>query len=265
MGADCPLWCMPSPSLRLPLLLAFTVALGVGGRMLRNRASGGPPDLPGASALDSQLASAGRADADSRGERSRRSRRVAAGTDSTTTARSRRRRGAEHSAVGDRENAAELRSERTPLGAITPEELARLARANEREQARVEAQLQARVQARAEAREGARRQGRIAALNARQASASGIASGGGSSRGRSSVDANQIRRPTSPIDLESASAVEIERLARVGPVLARRIVEDRLANGPFGSLAGLQRVRGVGPAMARQLQGHVTFGGAGRP
>ena len=237
--------------------------------MLRNRASGGPPDLPGASALDSQLASAGRADADSRGERSRRSRRVAAGTDSTTTARSRRRRGAERSAVGDRENAAELRSERTPLGAITPEVLAHLARANEREQGRVEAQLQARaqarVQARVQAREGARRQERIAALNARQASASGIASGGGDSRGRSSVDANQNRRPASPIDLESASAVEIERLARVGPVLARRIVEDRLANGPFGSLAGLQRVRGVGPAMARQLQGHVTFGGAGRP
>lgn len=71
--------------------------------------------------------------------------------------------------------------------------------------------------------------------------------------------------PREPIDLETASAAEIERLPRVGPALARRIVEDRAAHGPFRSLEGLQRVRGVGPVVARQLQGHVTFGGTGRP
>jgi DNA uptake protein ComE-like DNA-binding protein len=36
-------------------------------------------------------------------------------------------------------------------------------------------------------------------------------------------------------------------------------------HGPFRSLEGLQRVRGIGPALARQLQGYVTFGGTGRP
>jgi DNA uptake protein ComE-like DNA-binding protein len=30
-------------------------------------------------------------------------------------------------------------------------------------------------------------------------------------------------------------------------VLARRIVEDRAANGAFGSMQGFERVRGVGP------------------
>ena len=72
-----------------------------------------------------------------------------------------------------------------------------------------------------------------------------------------------VARPA--VDVESASAAELERLPRVGPALARRIVSDRSAHGPFGSLEGLQRVRGIGPAMARQLQGYVTFGGTGRP
>ncbi|MDP1859286.1 MAG: helix-hairpin-helix domain-containing protein [Gemmatimonadaceae bacterium] len=67
------------------------------------------------------------------------------------------------------------------------------------------------------------------------------------------------------IDLDSAPADQIETLPRIGPVLAKRIVEDRAAHGPFGSLQGLERVRGVGPAMARLLQQRVTFGWSGRP
>lgn len=68
-----------------------------------------------------------------------------------------------------------------------------------------------------------------------------------------------------PVDLDVASAEAIEALPRIGPVLARRIVEDRDANGPFGSLDGFQRVRGIGPALSRQLEGRVTFSGTARP
>lgn len=68
-----------------------------------------------------------------------------------------------------------------------------------------------------------------------------------------------------PVDVESASAKELERLPRIGPSLARRIVADRAERGPFGDLQGLQRVRGIGPVLARQLEGRVTFGGARRP
>ena len=35
--------------------------------------------------------------------------------------------------------------------------------------------------------------------------------------------------------------------------------------GAFGSLDGLQRVRGIGPAMARELAPYVTFSGTPRP
>jgi DNA uptake protein ComE-like DNA-binding protein len=67
------------------------------------------------------------------------------------------------------------------------------------------------------------------------------------------------------IDLDVASAAEIERLPRIGPVLAARIVADRDSLGPFGSLEGLRRVKGVGPALARTVSSHVTFSLRPRP
>ena len=67
------------------------------------------------------------------------------------------------------------------------------------------------------------------------------------------------------MDLDAASASEIESLPRIGAVLARRIVDDRTANGAFGSLEGFQRVRGVGPALAASLSARVTFSGTARP
>jgi hypothetical protein len=64
-----------------------------------------------------------------------------------------------------------------------------------------------------------------------------------------------------PIDLDVASAAEIEALPRIGPALAARIIRSRDSLGPFGSLQGLRRVRGIGPAMLRELGPLVTFSG----
>lgn len=68
-----------------------------------------------------------------------------------------------------------------------------------------------------------------------------------------------------PIDLDRASAEEIETLPGIGPALARRIVGDRDANGPFGCLVALDQVRGIGPALLRRLDSLATFSGPGRP
>jgi competence protein ComEA len=70
---------------------------------------------------------------------------------------------------------------------------------------------------------------------------------------------------TAIIDVDRASEEELETLPRIGPALARRIVEDRAAKGPFGSLEELQRVRGIGPAMAGELAPRVTFSTSRRP
>lgn len=67
------------------------------------------------------------------------------------------------------------------------------------------------------------------------------------------------------IDVDIAAPVELDRLPRIGPVLAARIVNDREANGPFGSLVELQRVSGVGPKLAETIRPYVTFSGRPRP
>jgi competence protein ComEA len=66
------------------------------------------------------------------------------------------------------------------------------------------------------------------------------------------------RRPD-PLDLDVATAEQIEALPWIGRALAMQIVADRVAHGPFGSLAGLQRVPGIGPGTAARLQPFVTF------
>lgn len=70
---------------------------------------------------------------------------------------------------------------------------------------------------------------------------------------------------TAPVDVDVADAATLEALPGIGPALARRLVEDRGRHGPFGSLDGLARVKGVGPVLRARLATRVTFSGAGRP
>jgi competence ComEA-like helix-hairpin-helix protein len=73
-------------------------------------------------------------------------------------------------------------------------------------------------------------------------------------------------RPLGPgerIDINSAPAEEIARLPRLGMSLAKRIVADRTARGPFRGLADLDRVPGVGPALLKTLSELLRFGAAG--
>ena len=65
------------------------------------------------------------------------------------------------------------------------------------------------------------------------------------------------------IDIDRAGVRELERLPGVGPALARRIVADRESRGAFGGIEGLDRVSGIGPATLERLAPHLTF--SGRP
>jgi competence protein ComEA len=67
--------------------------------------------------------------------------------------------------------------------------------------------------------------------------------------------------PGERIDLDKADVSEITRLPRVGPALAQRIVAWRNEHGPFGSLARLDSVSGVGPALLKAIQSFVSFSG----
>lgn len=60
------------------------------------------------------------------------------------------------------------------------------------------------------------------------------------------------------LNVNHATAVELERLPGIGPALARRIVADREAQGPFATVAALDRVPGIGPALMARVGGLVT-------
>ena len=62
------------------------------------------------------------------------------------------------------------------------------------------------------------------------------------------------------VDINTADVAELERLPGVGPALAARIVADRQAHGPFGSLEELSRVPGIGPKTSEALQTYVAIG-----
>ena len=61
-----------------------------------------------------------------------------------------------------------------------------------------------------------------------------------------------------PIDLNRASAAELDQLPGVGPATAAAIVAHRDANGPFSSVDDLEAVRGIGPAKVEALRPLVT-------
>ena len=61
-----------------------------------------------------------------------------------------------------------------------------------------------------------------------------------------------------PVDLNTATATDLDALPGIGPVLAQRIVEHRERNGPFRTVEQLDDVPGIGPATYTELAELVT-------
>ena len=53
-------------------------------------------------------------------------------------------------------------------------------------------------------------------------------------------------RPDGRLDLNTATAVQLQSLPGIGPVLAERIVAHRDASGPFTEVGQLREVTGIG-------------------
>jgi competence protein ComEA len=61
-----------------------------------------------------------------------------------------------------------------------------------------------------------------------------------------------------PVDLNTATAEQLDALPGIGPVTAQKIVEYRQAHGPFTSLEALDAIPGIGPARLASLRGLVV-------
>ncbi|MEO8284822.1 MAG: ComEA family DNA-binding protein [Chloroflexota bacterium] len=64
--------------------------------------------------------------------------------------------------------------------------------------------------------------------------------------------------PLSKIDLNHATAAELEMLPGIGPALAARIITERETNGPYTTVDDLARVTGIKEAIINKLREFAT-------
>jgi competence protein ComEA len=63
-----------------------------------------------------------------------------------------------------------------------------------------------------------------------------------------------------PVNINTASAEQLEGLPGIGPVLATRIVEWRSTHGPFASLDALEQIEGISGSTVDELMPYATVG-----
>ena len=61
------------------------------------------------------------------------------------------------------------------------------------------------------------------------------------------------------VDVNSATWVEWAQFEGIGETLAKRIVADRQARGPFASVEDVRRVKGIGPKKFEEMRPFLTI------
>jgi DNA uptake protein ComE-like DNA-binding protein len=65
--------------------------------------------------------------------------------------------------------------------------------------------------------------------------------------------------PPQPLDPNTASREDLDRLPGVGPKTALRWIDERSEGGPFRALTDLRRVEGLGPKRLAAMSPHLRF------
>jgi len=65
--------------------------------------------------------------------------------------------------------------------------------------------------------------------------------------------------PEGKININTASETELQKLPKVGPAMAKRIVEYRASVKSFKTVEELKNVKGIGPKIFDQLKAYITL------
>jgi competence protein ComEA len=76
---------------------------------------------------------------------------------------------------------------------------------------------------------------------------------------RPSHPSDKLTEDDPPVDINRAAAADLIRIPGVGDVTAERIIECREKNGPFKTVADLEKVTGIGKKKAEKIGGYITF------
>jgi competence protein ComEA len=82
--------------------------------------------------------------------------------------------------------------------------------------------------------------------------------GGGADAGAGTRAAAGGSSPTAPVDLNTATAEQLDALPGIGPVTAQKIIDYRQAHGPYTSVDQLDAIPGIGAARIENLRGLVV-------
>jgi comEA protein len=66
--------------------------------------------------------------------------------------------------------------------------------------------------------------------------------------------------PAHPIDINLASAKELEELPGVGPTAAKAIIQFRMKSGRFQRVEDLLAIRGISEAKLAKMRPYITVG-----
>lgn len=75
---------------------------------------------------------------------------------------------------------------------------------------------------------------------------------------RTLTSSGNAQKESTPVNINTATAEELQTLPRIGPAMAQRIIAWREAHGGFRSVDELDAVPGIGPSMLENLRPLVT-------
>jgi len=75
-----------------------------------------------------------------------------------------------------------------------------------------------------------------------------------------SILASKKKPPAHPINLNTATAADLQQVPGIGPSTADKILQMRKAYGPFKSVDDLQAIKGIGPKRMEKMRKYLTVG-----